>query len=72
LCIRVLSMTHHAVTPTASAEQKGTNANKKSREKHPFVSKVAAQTVVWPICVLSPFCLSRKLGWHFFFEKRNR
>jgi hypothetical protein len=36
-----------------------------------FVSKVAAQAVVWPICVISSFCLSRKFGWHFFFEKRN-
>jgi hypothetical protein len=45
---------------------------KKSRKAYPFVSKVAAQAVVWPVCVLSTFCLSRKLGWHFFFEKRNR
>jgi hypothetical protein len=68
LCVRVLSMTHRAVT-TTSSEQKGTNANKKSREKHayPFVSKVTAQAVVWPICVLSPsFCLSLKLGGTFF------
>jgi hypothetical protein len=59
LCICVLSMTRRAATPTASVEQKGTNANKKSRD---FVSKVAEQAYVRPVCVLSAFCLSRKLG----------
>jgi hypothetical protein len=63
LCICVLSMTRHAATPTASAEQKGTNANKKRCD---FVLKVAEQAYVWPVCVLSTFCLSQKLGWHFF------
>jgi hypothetical protein len=36
LCIRVLSMTRHDVTPTAASDQKGT---KKSREKHTLLSR---------------------------------